>query len=226
MKAVMLSLRPQWCEKIFNGEKTIEVRKTAPKLETPFKVYVYCTKERMTRVPSMYAYLHKNEPRACAEYGTIETWGEIGDVIVNPHLASKHVSFGMHGKVIGSFICDRIDEIEPDLEYYSDGYDIDDDRLAETCLSREQLREYGKGFTLYGWHITAPTLYDKPRELGEFYVPCKKYNDGELHCMEWDCEHYSFFPDANGDAEEECLCKRRKPLRHPPQSWCYVEELQ
>lgn len=32
MKAVMLSLRPQWCEKIFNGSKTIEVRKTAPKL--------------------------------------------------------------------------------------------------------------------------------------------------------------------------------------------------
>ena len=42
-KAVMLSIRPKWCEKIVSGEKTIEVRKTRPKLETPFKCYIYCT---------------------------------------------------------------------------------------------------------------------------------------------------------------------------------------
>nr|DAQ49877.1 MAG TPA: hypothetical protein [Caudoviricetes sp.] len=42
-KAVMLSIRPKWCQKIASGEKTIEVRKTKPKLETPFKCYIYCT---------------------------------------------------------------------------------------------------------------------------------------------------------------------------------------
>lgn len=42
-KAVMLSIRPKWCEKIARGEKTIEVRKTRPKLKTPFKCYIYCT---------------------------------------------------------------------------------------------------------------------------------------------------------------------------------------
>lgn len=42
-KAVMLSIRPKWCEKIASGEKTIEVRKTRPKLETPLKCYIYCT---------------------------------------------------------------------------------------------------------------------------------------------------------------------------------------
>ncbi len=42
-KAVMLSIRPKWCEKIASGEKTIEVRKTRPKLETPFKCYIYET---------------------------------------------------------------------------------------------------------------------------------------------------------------------------------------
>ena len=42
-KAVMLSIRPKWCEKIASGEKTIEVRKTRPKLETPFKAYIYCS---------------------------------------------------------------------------------------------------------------------------------------------------------------------------------------
>ncbi len=42
-KSVMLSIRPKWCEKIASGEKTIEVRKTKPKLETPFRGYIYCT---------------------------------------------------------------------------------------------------------------------------------------------------------------------------------------
>lgn len=42
-KAVMLSIRPKWVEKIADGEKTIEVRKTRPKMNTPFKCYIYCT---------------------------------------------------------------------------------------------------------------------------------------------------------------------------------------
>lgn len=42
-KAVLISIRPKWCQKIVSGEKTIEVRKTKPKLETPFKCYIYCT---------------------------------------------------------------------------------------------------------------------------------------------------------------------------------------
>ena len=42
MKSILMSIKPQWCELIASGKKTIEVRKTAPK-ETPFRVYVYCT---------------------------------------------------------------------------------------------------------------------------------------------------------------------------------------
>ena len=43
MKSVLISIKPKWIEKIVNGEKTIEVRKTRPKIETPFKCYIYCT---------------------------------------------------------------------------------------------------------------------------------------------------------------------------------------
>ena len=46
MKAVLISIRPQWCELIASRKKTIEVRKTRPKLDTPFKVYIYCTKDK------------------------------------------------------------------------------------------------------------------------------------------------------------------------------------
>lgn len=46
MKAVLLSIRPQWCDLIIRGIKTIEVRKNRPNLETPFKCYIYCTKDQ------------------------------------------------------------------------------------------------------------------------------------------------------------------------------------
>lgn len=44
-KVVLISVRPKWCENIASGEKTIEVRKTHPKLKTPFKCYIYCTRD-------------------------------------------------------------------------------------------------------------------------------------------------------------------------------------
>ena len=53
-KAVMLSVRPKWCEKIVSGEKTIEVRKTRPKLDTPFKCYIYCTIDGIKKMPKDY----------------------------------------------------------------------------------------------------------------------------------------------------------------------------
>lgn len=43
MKAVLISIQPKWCELIASGKKTVEVRKTRPKIETPFKVYIYQT---------------------------------------------------------------------------------------------------------------------------------------------------------------------------------------
>lgn len=185
MKSVILSVQPQWCELIASGKKTIDVRKSAPK-EVPFKVYIYQTKKRIT----------------------IKTFKEdcSNGIIHNAKLLKAH------GKVIGSFICDRIDEIYPDLEYYSDGYDIDDDSLAETCLTREQLREYGKGVTLYGWHISALKIYDKPKELSDFSKYEYKYLGG--CCVNNNCKNYVYNgyyqpPECKIDG---CFFKR------PPQS--------
>lgn len=47
MKAVLISIQPKWCELIASGKKTVEVRKTKPKLETPFKVYIYGVNQRL-----------------------------------------------------------------------------------------------------------------------------------------------------------------------------------
>lgn len=83
-KAVMLSIRPKWCEKIASGEKTIEVRKTKPKLETPFKAYIYCT------------MLDTRDP-----HNILELHGADGKIRK------------ANGKVIGEFTCDRIYELAP-----------------------------------------------------------------------------------------------------------------
>ena len=214
MKAIIQAYSPKELERIARGEQTVKVCKTAPK-DTPFKVYMYCTKERLTRVPSMYAYLHKNEPRACAEYGTIETWGEIGDVIVNPHLASEHVSFGMHGKVVGEFVCDKVIEYGYDViacaKFEVNGaYVKEENRYnAGACLSEEEMYEYSKGKPLRGLHISELKIYDKPKELGEF----KKYNRT--------CK----FSDL-GYAIPNCKTCRDCNLTHAPRGWQYVEEIE
>ena len=53
MKSVLISIRPKWCEKIASGEKTIEVRKSAPK-EVPFKAYIYQTKSKDNSIYKRY----------------------------------------------------------------------------------------------------------------------------------------------------------------------------
>lgn len=43
-KAVLISIRPEWCKKIITKEKTVEIRKTMPSvISEPFKCYIYCT---------------------------------------------------------------------------------------------------------------------------------------------------------------------------------------
>ena len=153
-KAVMLSIRPKWCEKIASGEKTIEVRKTKPKLETPFKCYIYCTAER-----AGYDALWVLDAPTRKEYSFMA----VSAYLENPKGANKG-----NGKVIGEFTCDRIYELAP-LNY------APDDVERQACLTREEIVQYLKGIG-YGWHITDLRIYDVPRELSEFehYYECNE----------------------------------------------------
>jgi predicted transcriptional regulator len=141
MKSVMLSIRPKWCEKITSGEKTIEVRKTKPKLETPFKCYIYCTSGR----PDL------NIP--------ISPERLMQDYLDTGSMQSLNCPLG-NGKVIGEFTCDRIYGLAP-LNH------APDDVEKQACLTREEIVNYLKG-TGYGWHIVGLRIYDQPRELSEF----------------------------------------------------------
>ena len=188
MKSVLLSIRPEWCQKIFGGEKTIEVRKTVPNLETPFTVYVYQTKIKFK----------------------VKNWQEnFQSIVFTPNGGVEEGN----GKVIGSFVCDRVRLCIP---FGLKGHLLSQEVYREMCLTKEQLDKYGGLKTLYGWHITEPKLFDKPKELGEFRKPCNHIND----CCT--CKEAEFQYD--GDELRGLICKREIPLTRPPQSWCYVEE--
>jgi predicted transcriptional regulator len=82
MKSVLISIQPKWCELIASGKKTVEVRKTRPKIETPFKCYIYCTANKQ------------------GTKDLLEIHGTDGKIRK------------ANGKVIGEFVCDRITEYE------------------------------------------------------------------------------------------------------------------
>lgn len=65
-KSVLLSIKPKYCELIASGKKTIEVRKTKPKLDTPFKVYIYETKALYK--PNGCNHLFKGEGKVIGEF--------------------------------------------------------------------------------------------------------------------------------------------------------------
>ena len=146
MKAVLISIRPNWCEKISSGEKTIEVRKTKPKLETPFKCYIYCTAEM-----AGYDTLWVLDAPSREKY----SFTAVAAYLERPEGASEG-----NRKVIGEFICDRIYELAP-LNH------APDDAEQQACLTQEEIARYLKGVG-YGWHISNLKIYDTPRELREF----------------------------------------------------------
>lgn len=213
MKSVMLSIKPKWCELIAKGRKTIEFRKSKPNLETPFKCYIYCTKDKGISfwTGKQYAYADDRSHNLFDVYG--------------------------NGKVIGEFVCDYILEITPDT-YGHHEYFISDDDLNASCLTTNDLWEYGSGKTLYGWHISALVIYDVPRELSEFVVNDKMAIKTCRHRIRWGqpesvtqhggwikggycCTRYS-----EPVSCEPVFCENyiTKPVSRPPQSWCYVEE--
>ena len=194
MKAVLISIQPKWCELIASGKKTVEVRKTAPKLETPFKCYIYKTKKRILR-----DITHKGE---------LDWVGQMADktkIISCPDLDG--------GKVIGEFVCDKIDEYKNHFMAWRDknGKQFNvGEFLSNACLTVDEVSNYISGAVwFYGWHISELKIYDKPKELREFRAPC--------NCSCLNCKNPLY---DNGVCEE----RGTKKIIRPFQSWGYVEE--
>lgn len=199
MKSVLISIKPKWVEKIVRGEKTIEVRKTAPK-EVPFKAYIYETKkEHLRAVFKKGDYIFSDDHSA-------------GKFDENIFVKDR---YSWQGKVVGEFICDKV----YNLVNAFGGIMFADENLNQlepqlfrdmSCLTDKQTADYLGNKDGYGLHISDLKIYDKPKELSEFCIPCK------TNCE--DCKKPLFY---------DCWKEKGKikVVTRPPQSWQYVEEL-
>ncbi len=150
MKSVLIAIRPKWCEKIASGKKTIEVRKSRPKIEMPFKCYIYRTTEK--------------EEEILEEY----------DSNFNL-LRRKKTLKKFRGKVIGEFICDKVYPIKNKGSSFvvaNEEQSVTNEIAGQSCLYYDDMVSYFGDKNGYGWHISDLKIYDKPRELSEFRKPC------------------------------------------------------
>lgn len=196
MKAVMKSVSPRICEKVANGDCTILVSKTAPKCGAPFKCYIYCTSAKP------YLYKEANPPFELFLDSQLYKGKGYDDRLFS-------------GKVIGEFICDRIDEI----------YQCNSGWVKENaCISKDEFFDYlgiprgthfGYDKKAYAWHISDLKIYDKPKELSEFERPCT-YKGICYSCKR-------FRPNGIPSPAPYGFCETK--ITCAPQGWCYVEEL-
>ena len=142
MKSVLISIQPKGVEKIANGEKTIEVRKTRPKEETPFKCYIYCTKGENL-------WLTQNGVKSKTELA----------------------GYLLNGKVIGEFVCDKVYSIKNQGSRFSvadEEESVTNEIARQSCLDYDDMVSCLGNKDGYAWHISDLHIYDKPKELSEF----------------------------------------------------------
>ena len=200
-KSVLISIRPRWIDLIARGKKTIEVRKTRPKLDPPFKCYIYCTKAQN---PVLVALQNLEDSPVIMTCGAgtkrypVEdaTWARL-----------------LNGTVCGEFVCHNIFP----LSFYASEASFFDTEppmdVPGTCLTDKEIVEYlGNGKTGYGWCISELKIYDEPRNVSDFKIgdacPFLGRNgcSYEFHCFR---------------AGETMRCGNY--LDKAPQSYCYVQ---
>lgn len=153
MKSVLISIRPQWCEKIASGKKTIEVRKTAPK-EVPFKAYIYCSKEKK-----------QDDIIWAGAFGDRGKW--------NGHVIGKFICDKVY----------LIKNQRNRFVVANEEQGVMNEIARQSCLDYYDMVNYLGNKDGYGLHITDLKIYDKPKKLSEFLKPCPAKKGVCLDCI-------------------------------------------
>lgn len=210
MKSILISIQPQWVEKILNGEKTIEIRNTVPKewkeylkgkssiKPEPSKWYIYCTQSK--------PYLHRIDDDNKFELTTKIRFEE--DCFVKDFNAQN-------GKVVAEFTLNEVDILEfrhlgvSHVNCYIPvNENADYEWEKHSCINYKNIVDYGKLAPIFALHIEDLKIYDKPKELSKFIIPNKK-----------NCKTCFLYKNMCENACEEVKLN----LFKAPQSWCYVE---
>ena len=176
MKAILISVQPQWVAKILNGEKTLEIRKSMPKCDLPIDVYIYVT---------------KGDKKSCLEYADNPDKSKDGKWCITSGYPYAN------GKVVAKFTLNKVEEIEcitRDNGFAIERYITKElsvvDIMEKSCLYFEDLKDYLYYSNGYAIHITKLEIFDKPKELREFRKHlstgncwnCKIFGNGCITC--------------------------------------------
>ena len=125
------------------------------------------------------------------------------------------------GKVIGEFICDKVYLIKNQGNRFvvaNEAQGVTNEIARQSCLDYYDMDNYLYNKDGYGLHISDLKIYDKPKELSEFYTIAESGSDCCCGCV-WHETPLDEMPCITCTAE-------RKYLYRPPQSWQFVEKLE
>lgn len=215
MKSVLVSLKPYYYYLVGEGIKKIEVRKNMPRASDWNKeVLFYMSKDvkSFAKIPKEFQEKYRKH------------FGEVGMQFVCDRIEEFYcasVPYKRENNLgYGRFVDNGVYKVngwhEGVVFERNDRY-IDtmlkNKELDEMCLSAQEIFDYiGIGKYLYGWRISDLVIYDKPKPIMKFYKPCP-IKLGFKNCPV--CEHYSTYTGC-------CM----NNIDRPPQSWCYVDELE
>lgn len=140
-RAVLISIHPEWVNRIISGEKNVEIRKTRPNLGTPFKCYVYRTK-------GVVKHIAKGEWFDMPVGGTV--FGEFTCDRITP---------------LFNVCTDNWHHLAGDVHEWHK------ELVKRACLTDAELKAYAKGQNCFAWHISDLKIYDTPKKLSEFSRP-------------------------------------------------------
>ena len=211
MKAIMMSIRPEWIAKILNGEKTIEIRKKFPSDYVGW-VYIYCTKENEL-VYFGYGGRYAISLDTKEKIAQFDNW-ELGNL--------NDVQWFGDGKVVARFWCDRVDEIlsKENGNFYTN-FLSNRKLLTQSCLTQREMFDYLAGnwhqkfnywYGGYAIHITEVKPFDKTKEISEFHKVGYFKRINEINIV----GNPSFAIDYENAIKQYAITRA-------PQSWCYIE---
>lgn len=197
---ILASIKPYYYYLIAEGIKKIEVRKSALKnLSQDIAFYMSKDERSFAKIPKEFQEKYRKH---FGKVGMRVVCDKVYEYNFHEGLTAFN-SMGLPSRTYGSYLI------------FADDY-------KSMCLSYDEVKNYGKGKPIYGWHISDLKIYDKPKELSEFRKPldsvyCSYFKD---YCEEG-CVSF-------GSTDYVCndYWNWERGLIRPPQSWQYVEEIE
>lgn len=191
-KAILMSIKPKYVSMILNKVKTVEVRKRFPSDYVGW-VYIYCTQEK-----NYHDILIKH---------AMDGVYRVGNCFGTDN--GKEHNEPLNRKVVARFWVDKVEDYVNGVKWSWKkgapmwGVDAGHEKILKpSCLTEDELYDYCEDLAFNAIYITKLEIFDKPKELNEFFG----YTDKKV-------ERYAGLPKV----------KVLTSLKKAPQSRQYIE---